>query len=230
VDQTSLPSSFDWRNFRGQNWMTPVKSQGNCGSCYAFSSVAALETKIKIQSNNPALNIDLSEQEIVSCSPHTNGCNGGIVGYALSYIRDNGIVEESCFPYVSGNNASVPSCNLCMTNPKKYKIDGFIEGVMNGLTTADAIKKALVSKGPVITNVTLYQNIYSYSGGIYTPSGLITGSDAQLIVGYNDTEGYWILRPSFDTWWGENGYYRMAYSNTSDIIRIVYALNNVINN
>jgi C1A family cysteine protease len=117
-----------------------------------------------------------------------------------------------------------------MTNPKKYKIDGFIEGVMNGLTTADAIKKALGSKGPVITNVTLYQNIYSYSGGIYTPSGLITGSDAQLIVGYNDTEGYWILRPSFDTWWGENGYYRMAYSNTSDIIRIVYALNNVINN
>jgi len=141
-DQTSLPSSFDWRNFKGQNWMAPVKSQGNCGSCYAFSAVAALEAKIKIQSNNSAFVIDLSEQEIVSCSPNTNGCSGGNPGVVLEYIRDNGIVEESCFPYISGNTGSVTTCNLCMTNPEKYKIDGF---EFYYYTSADAIKKALVS-------------------------------------------------------------------------------------
>jgi uncharacterized protein (TIGR02145 family) len=225
ADQTSLPSSFDWRDFKGQDWMPPVKFQGNCGSCYAFSAVAALEAKIKIQSNISLLDIDLSEQEIVSCSPFTNGCIGGSTAYVLSYLRDNGIVEESCFPYVSGTNGSVPSCNLCMTNPKKYKIDGFVEGVNN----ADAIKKALVSKGPLIAAVPFRQSIYSYNGGIYAPSDSYNGLDAQVIVGYNDTERYWILRPSFGTFFGENGYYRLAYSNTSDLTSYVWAINNVVN-
>jgi len=236
ADQTSLPSSFDWRNFKGQNWMTPVKSQGNCGSCYAFSAVAALEAKIKIQSNNSVLDIDLSEQEIISCSPLNNGCSGGNPGYVLSYVRDNGIVEESCFPYISGTTASVPSCNLCVVNPKKYKIDGFITGGTfytwtNILNNADAIKNAIVSKGPVISTVNLYPSLYDYTGGIYTHyNETYTGSDAVIIVGYNDSEGYWILRNSFGGWWGENGYYRLSYLNTSELTRFAWVINNVINN
>ena len=240
VDQTSIPSSFDWRNFRGQNWMSPVKSQGQCGACYAFASVAAIEAKFKIQSNNPALDIDLSEQEVISCSSApvsgTNGCSGGSVAVVLSYIRDNGIVEESCFPFVSGNIVSFPSCNLCTTDPKKYKIDGYIYyNIYNNYSiTADSIKKALVSRGPIIATVPYYDILIgTYSGGIMTfPEGQNNnGWDAQLIVGYNDTEGYWILRPSFGALWGENGYYRLSYSNTSALIKYTpYVIKNVINN
>jgi hypothetical protein len=235
VDQTNLPTSFDWRNVNGQNWLTAIKNQGACGSCYAFACVAALEAKIKIQSNNPALNIDLSEQEIVSCCPYYGGCNGGSPQQVLTYLQNNGIVEESCFPYVSGNG-SVPSCIICTADPKRYKIDGFIYGSVIGtvkygsLTDIDAIKKALINRGPIITIVPLYPNLFNYSGGILTFSGLSSGADVEIIVGYNDTEGYWILRPSFSTYFGENGYCRLAYSCTSDIIRNVWAINNVISN
>ena len=69
-----LPTHFDWRDYAGQNWMTSVKDQGGCGSCVAFGAVAAVEGQFKIQANNPAWGIDLSETHLFSCG-------GGLCSY-----------------------------------------------------------------------------------------------------------------------------------------------------
>ncbi|MFN8256277.1 MAG: ribosomal protein L7/L12 [Bacteroidales bacterium] len=212
----TTPSSFDLRNLNGKNWMTPIKNQGSCGSCYAFATVAAFETKIKMQTNQPDLNIDLSEQEILSCGTGHNGCNGGNPGISLEYIKLHGIVSESCFPYGSGSG-TVPPCNLCNTGSEKYKLESF--STLN-YTGPDDIKNALFTNGPIVVIIDVYSDLYDYQTGIYIRnSNNFTGSMTNLIIGYNDEEQYWILRNNWGTSWGENGYYRVAYSQTGSIVK-----------
>lgn len=94
----NLPESFDWRE---KGCVTPVKNQGSCGSCWAFATVAAIESAYAIKSN---LTLDLSEQELVDCSSvgryHSRGCNYGFNDEAFQYVIDNGINEENHYPYV----------------------------------------------------------------------------------------------------------------------------------
>ena len=114
------PSLFDWRDYNGGNWMTPVKAQGICGSCWAFAVIGAVEAQYDIASNNPDLNLDLSEQYLVS-DCHSNSsyenCCGGYKDVALDFIRDEGVVDEDCMNYVDGTGCSCsggtcdPDCN-----------------------------------------------------------------------------------------------------------------------
>lgn len=97
-----LVKEFDWRSRHGKNWMTSVKNQGNCGSCWAFSAVGTAEAYTNLYYNR-LLGLDLSEQELVSCSTAGN-CSGGNTGSALSYIIKNGIVAEDCFQYSATND------------------------------------------------------------------------------------------------------------------------------
>ncbi|HUT83293.1 MAG TPA: C1 family peptidase [Thermodesulfobacteriota bacterium] len=83
----SMSSNFDWRNYNGQNWMTPVKDQGACNSCWAFADIGAVEAKINIARNESDFDVDLSEQDLMSCSPDSLGCAiGGDIGDGLLYI------------------------------------------------------------------------------------------------------------------------------------------------
>ncbi len=97
------PSSFDWRNEDGQDWMTSVKNQGSCGSCWAFSAVGIVEGTYNVESGNPDLDLDLSEEYLVSdcytMGSYGNCCGGSHVD-ALEFVRDSGIPDESCMPYV----------------------------------------------------------------------------------------------------------------------------------
>ena len=97
------PSSFDWRNEDGYDWMTSVKNQGSCGSCWAFSAVGIVEGTYNVQSGNPDIDLDLSEEYLVS-DCYTMGaygnCCGGTYVDALEFVRDSGIPDESCMPYV----------------------------------------------------------------------------------------------------------------------------------
>jgi len=103
-----LPARFDWRDWRGRNWMTPVKDQALCGACWAFAPVGAVEARYNIEQGRPIMpNIDLSEQYLVSY--HINpgntvpgDCKGGLEGRVLTEIRDLGIINESVFKYQSG--------------------------------------------------------------------------------------------------------------------------------
>jgi putative hemolysin len=105
--KVTLPSSFDWRSHAGYNWMTPVRNQGSCGSCWAFSAVGVMEGVYNIARDDPSLDLNLSEQYLVADCYNKDSCCGGWHDDALDWVKANGISDEACFPYAdSGCNSS----------------------------------------------------------------------------------------------------------------------------
>ena len=102
ISNDGLPDNFNWNgdNSQNKNFVSPVKDQQNCGSCYAFASVAMFESRARVQTNNKWEPV-FSEQEIVSCSDYSQGCQGGFPFLISKYGQDYGLVEESCFPYTA---------------------------------------------------------------------------------------------------------------------------------
>ena len=106
-----VPASFDWRTFAGQDWITPVKNQLTCGACWAFSTVGLTEAQQNILAKNPNLDLDLSEQYLVSDCFVSGNCSAGIEGSALEYIRDFGIPDEACYPYRNADSLCSERCS-----------------------------------------------------------------------------------------------------------------------
>lgn len=238
--QRSAPSSIDWRNYNGYNWMTPVKDQGICGSCWAFSAVGTVEARFNIQSNNPELDYDLSEQYIVSdCLPGPpdfegyNNCCGGFFNGALTYIRDNGIPDESCLSYVDGDSDLFDtgcSCveGICLPNCTYTE-----EGKCSDTTCSDrcedwedrlikiydvhyqnrperqTIKEYIADFGPlaVATGVGILIGGH-FDGDIYRCIDDSSTNHAVILVGYNDADEYWIVKNSWGSTWNGDGYFR----------------------
>jgi len=225
----SVPSSFDWRNYGGQNWMTSVKNQGSCGSCWAFSAVGTVEATYNIATGNPNLDLDLSEEYLVSdCLPN-NSCCGGWMETALSFIRDQGIPDEACLPYVdlSSCTCGATACNTNCT----YRTGGScsdatcsnrcpdwqsrvqrVEAVHE--ISAGQMKQTLVSNGPlsVAMGISLPGNYFD-GQGIYRCADDYQVNHGVIIVGYNDAGSYWIVKNSWGSGWGPdgNGYFKVGY-------------------
>jgi len=215
----NAPRRFQWNSFKGLNYMTSVKNQQSCGSCWAFAAVGAIEGVYQIEKNNIATGIDLSEQTLVSCS--TFSCNGGYPDWALDYVKNNGIVDESCFRYQSGNcmddsgkckddcsdwwNCKYPkSCDIC-PNGRKWKIQNY----QRISSDRDSIKMALMCYGPLV----VWSDKWKH---------------AIVLVGWDEYKGDWIIKNQWDTGWGENGYGRIAYSGEyGDLVNNVYAVRGV---
>jgi len=200
-----IPESFSWTNYQGSNYLTPVKNQLNCGSCWAFATLGSLEGVIRAYYNNPHLNINLSEQDLVSCSS-AGDCGWGCADKAAKFIKNNGITTEECFPYTA-SNSPCSRCSDWLQN--KWSIAGYNDVPLN----EEAIKKALITKGPLITYITVYSDFMAYQGGIYSH---VTGKRVGLghlivLVGYGSYDGktYWICKNSWGTAWGEAGYFKI---------------------
>lgn len=220
------PNSWDWRNVNGIDWVTEVKDQDNCGSCYAFAVTAAMETVYNIQKNDPNIDLDLSEQFILSCSmspPWNNkGCCYGFIGGTLSFLKTEGVPSENCFPYnatdANGRDAGdcpdrTPSHDpvLCSDACPEWQIEAIKIIEYNSLSSAEDMKIAISTYGPIVATFTVYSDFPWYSGGIYKHKwGNVEGSHAVAIVGYDDTHEYWICKNSWGNW-GEDGYFRIAY-------------------
>ncbi len=120
--RATLPVSFTWKDKDGENWMTSVRDQGVCGSCWAFAGVAVLEAKYNIDNDDPDIDLNLSEEELVSdCSVNSGSCCGGWPDEGFTeYIQYNGLVEEGCFPYDSGDSGYWPWQNYgCYCDPSQ---------------------------------------------------------------------------------------------------------------
>jgi len=170
----AVPTSFDWRNYKSGNWTTPVKDQGGCGACWSFSAVGVAEAAYNIAAKNPAYDLNLSEQyHVAGCDspPGCAGCCGGWNNVALEEIRDHGIPDDSCLPFVDGVSCTcnwptcesnctyhtLPACsdrtcsNRCSDWASRLtKISTVGTVAANGVPADRAtMKQALLEKGPL---------------------------------------------------------------------------------
>ncbi|KAK2101110.1 hypothetical protein P7K49_022458 [Saguinus oedipus] len=257
----NLPTSWDWRNVHGINFVSPVRNQAffvlyedflnhftleynidrwsdnestkterhcfhgcygprkldaSCGSCYSFASMGMLEARIRILTNNSQTPI-LSPQEVVSCSQYAQGCEGGFP-YLIAgkYAQDFGVVEEACFPYTGTDSPCKMKENCFRYYSSEYHyVGGFYGGCNEAL-----MKLELVHHGPMAVAFEVYDDFLHYHKGIYHHTGLrdpfnpfeLT-NHAVLLVGYGTdlVSGihYWIVKNSWGTSWGEDGYFRI---------------------
>ncbi|NWF76914.1 MAG: hypothetical protein HXY53_10200 [Nitrospirae bacterium] len=210
----SPPSSLDWRS-NGGNYVTPIKDQGDCGSCWAFATTAALESKELITYSYSGFNRDLSEQIVVSCSP-IGGCYGGYTDIASNFLRNTGTASEICYPYTATNGNCSNACSNWQNKAHKIYEWGYVATTN---PTVNAIKNALYLYGPLVTSMDVYTDFFYYTSGIYSYTyGTYEGGHAVLIVGYNDAGQYFIVKNSWGTGWGEAGFFRIAYSELDSVV------------
>jgi C1A family cysteine protease len=214
----AVPTALDWRAATGSyagNFVTPIRDQKSCGSCWAFATTAALESQVLLGNKTPGINLDLSEQILVSCSG-AGSCGGGYIDKSANYVRDMGLPVESCFPYNATNGSCANACQGWTNN--SYHINGW-HWVTTTSPTVDSLKTALVTFGPLVTTMDVYSDFFSYKSGVYSHvSGTYQGGHAILLVGYNDAGQYFIIKNSWGTGWGEAGYFKIAYSQLSGVV------------
>ncbi|KAK7880623.1 hypothetical protein WMY93_032733 [Mugilogobius chulae] len=194
-----VPDSLDWRQ---HGYVTNVKKQGKCGSCWAFSVVGAMEGHLFKETGNL---VSLSPQQLVDCSTENMGCNGGWMHKAFKYVIDKGLESEADYPYTA-------------------------QLVEEG--SEEALKQAVATIGPIAVGIhadTLLD--YSsgkkdfYGAFIHVnfndPSCQARPDHGVLVVGYGTegTQDYWLVKNSWGEEWGENGYIRIA-RNAGDMCEI----------
>lgn len=202
--------ALDWHNKKGHNWMTGIRDQAQCGSCYVFNAVAMMEAMLKIERNRPDADYDFSEQLLLSCEPSGNCDEGGWTYRVLEYMKEFGTASENCFPYSAKDLACKP-CLQYQQEKDQIRI-GDWEWVSLDVEDRTAIIHAL-QKGPVAAFMVVYSDFYYYKGGIYkkVSSAREEGGHGVVIVGYNKSEKFWVCKNSWGQDWGEAGYFRIAF-------------------
>jgi C1A family cysteine protease len=201
------PAAYDLRNVNGKNFITPVKDQGGCGSCVAFGTAATVEGTFRVQRADPNAVIDLAEAHLFYCiakSQERNCGNGWWVAPALDGFKGTGIVDEACFPYTAGDQ----NCNLCSDWQNRVtKITGW-----HTITSPADMKTWISTKGPLATCFSVYNDFFAYKSGVYRHvTGGLAGGHCVSCVGYDDAQGCWICKNSWNTGWGDAGFFRIAY-------------------
>jgi len=199
---TTIPASFDWRTLGA---VTPVKNQGQCGSCWAFSAIQNLEGQNAIKHKKLQI---LSEQELVDCDTTDDGCDGGLMENAMTFLSTAGVVLESDYPYTGEDGQ-------CSLNSSESVLS--VTGYLNISTDETVIAQSLVELGPL--SIAVHADPWQfYYGGISNPWGC--GGDLDhgvLLVGYGSgpyyhfwNRDFWIIKNSWGADWGESGYIRIV--------------------
>jgi len=206
----SVPDSFDWRS---NNGVTNVKDQGQCGSCWSFSSAGAMEGAWAIKKGQLT---SLSEQELVDCAGikyGSMGCNGGQMDGAFKFAIDAGICTDAAYPYVSGTTKTAGTCHSCSAYAK-------FTGCADVKANNQIALKEAVFNAPVSVAIEADTKYFqSYSSGILTSSSCGTNLDhGVLTVGYGTENGikYWLVKNSWGTSWGDQGYVKIARSDSTN--------------
>jgi C1A family cysteine protease len=234
----SLPAAFDWRDVGGKNYVGAVRDQGGCGSCYAFAAAAVAEGVYNVATRRSgAAGVDFSEQYIAFClgkiaayNDHFYGCGGADYSYSeLLALTVEGLITEAALPY-SGYATSCPQ-----TTTGNIVFSGWGRA---GCQDTTAIKAAILANGPVDAAVLTNPVFDAYGSGVFQdgtsgcPDPYHEGCDytptdhAIALVGWNDgdgqTPGHFILRNSWGTDWGEDGYMRIAYDTARVSCSVAY--------
>ncbi|KAL3538853.1 hypothetical protein ACH5RR_002219 [Cinchona calisaya] len=195
-----LPESVDWR---AKGAVAPVKDQGQCGSCWAFSTIGAVEGINQIVTGEL---VPLSEQELVDCDTSYNqGCNGGLMDYAFDFIvKNGGIDSEEDYPYHARNG----TCDQYRKNARVVSIDSYEDVREND---EKSLRKAVANQ-PVSVAIEAGGRAFQlYNSGVFTGHCGTQLDHGVVAVGYGSENGvdYWIVRNSWGSGWGENGYIKL---------------------
>jgi C1A family cysteine protease len=231
------PSSVDWtsRTFNGKtgDWMTSVKGQGGCGSCWAFAAIGVIEAMVNIKNKVPTLDLDLSEQYMVSCGDYEkyrmDGCDGAQMcrpfwESGLNYVDWTvffDAIPEDCFDYTYSDNNCNNKCDDYYKQKVRVTKCGWIDTFLGN---KDNIKNALNQKGPLVTRMEVYENFVNYGGGVYKKGqnpGQLLGGHAVVIVGYDDSLNCWKCKNSWGSW-GDSGYFKIGYDECSINSDVMY--------
>ena len=203
----TLPVSVDWVE---KGAVTPVKDQGQCGSCWSFSTTGALEGAYFLKNNRL---VSFSEQQLVDCDNwqhggRDHGCNGGLMDNAFDWIaRNGGLCSEEDYPYISGDTMTSGVCHMddyCQT------VSGSgIAKYYNVPPNSDDAMMSALAKQPVSIAIEADQlDFQLYAGGVFTGTCGTSLDHGVLVVGYGTLDGndYYKVKNSWSTSWGDDGY------------------------
>lgn len=199
-DFVDLPKSVDWRK---KGAVTDVKNQGSCGSCWAFSTVAAVEGINQIKTGNLT---SLSEQELIDCdTKYNSGCNGGLMDYAFQFIvSQGGLHKEDDYPYLMEEG----TCDEKRDESEVVTIDGYHDVPAND---EKSLLKALANQPLSVAIEASGRDFQFYKGGVFDGHCGTALDHGVAAVGYGSTKGldYIIVKNSWGAKWGEKGFIRM---------------------
>ena len=196
----TAPPAIDWRN-NGGNWTTPVKDQRSCGSCVSFGTCATIEARIKIACKNASMTPDLSEAHLFYCGCGNCCNNGWNFPPALDYCKNTGVAVESAFPYTPVNQ------------PCKAGLTPYIK--LTGLVGRPRRRRPQERAGGERADGGRHGRL---PGLLRLPHGRLPARQRQpgrlpriCVVGYDDAQQCWICKNSWDTTWGDDGWFRIGY-------------------
>ncbi|THD23701.1 Secreted cathepsin L 1 [Fasciola hepatica] len=202
ANDIAVPESIDWRE---SGYVTEVKDQKNCGSCWAFATTGAVEGQYM---KNERVNVSFSEQQLVDCSRDFGnyGCNGGLMENAYEYLKRFGLETESSYPYQGVEGQCQYDSKLGVAKVINFQT----------VRSGDEVKlmNLVGAQGPAAVALDVEPDVKMYKSGIYQSQTCSseTFNHAMLVVGYGTQDGteYWIVKNSWGSLWGESGYIRLA--------------------
>jgi C1A family cysteine protease len=203
------PTSVDWVS---KGAVTAVKNQGQCGSCWSFSTTGSMEGAYFIKNGKMPSSTGFSEQNLVSCDTVDSACNGGLMDNAFKWIKTNGgLATEADYPYVSGNG-NVPTCN---SGIKTVSLSPSYTDVQEGSVSA---MMSAVAKQPVSIAIQANQRAFQhYTGGVLTSGCGQRLDHGVLNTGYGTEDGtdYWNVKNSWGPSWGDKGYIKILRDDSN---------------
>jgi len=211
-----LPTRLDWRDRDGYNFVSGVRDQAQCGSCWSFGTLAPIESLHLWRHGTPfsaGFDFDLAEQDLLDCSDSGSCDGGGSFEKMQNYIRDVGVSMEDCYPYEAqdGRCRSSSCTDRVFTEGHAY-ISYLGPTSPEDRTEIEKIQAALVYQ-PVSVSMAVYSDFSAYTGGVYdkTAGATIVGYHAVAIVGYDDDQEAWLVKNSWSADWGEGGFFWARY-------------------
>lgn len=206
----ALLANQSYADLRNYNLVTPVREQGTCGSCWAFATVAAIESNYLMRHNNASpYSLDLSEQQLLDCSG-AGGCWGGWYGTTLDWLKDanQSLTTETDQPYQRWQYQCMPA------DETQFEVVSYGRVTMySEIASVQEIKNAIAAHGAVMTAVNATHAFLAYKKGTFNEYSSGEVNHAVTIIGWDDSRHAWLLKNSWGDDWGDKGYMWIDYNS-----------------